>query len=400
MEFGPIVRVILRNKIRFGLIVLQIAITLAVVTNAINMILAERTRMLRPSGFDDDNIMWVRSKPFAAAFKDRPYRLASAAADLRELATIPGIVAAANTNFLPWQGGGSSGSMKAAGAPGGTFQVQTYVTTPGIINTLGVHMVEGRDLRETDIDDDPNSKHNTVIISRDMERLLFGSRSAVGQQMIEGDGATTDTIVGVFDPFYNPYGFPIEKYGVFYCGHVSYGGAVFLVRTKPGAMKSVAAQIEKRLVAINDGRNVEIKTISEIKSNYFNESRIIIGGMMAVIVLIIIVTGLGIVGVTSFAVTERTKQIGTRRALGATKPAIVRYFLVENWMITTFGATLGLAFAYGLNILLVTTTEAAKLDWHLIAVGIALLWTLCILATLAPAIRAASLPPVIATRAV
>ena len=69
-------------------------------------------------------------------------------------------------------------------------------------------------------------------------------------------------------------------------------------------------------------------------------------------------------------------------------------------MITTFGALLGLAFAYGLNILLVTMTQAVKLDWRLIAGGIALLWTLCILATLAPAMRAASLSPVIATRAV
>jgi len=165
-------------------------------------------------------------------------------------------------------------------------------------------------------------------------------------------------------------------------------------------MKSVSSQIEKRLVAINDGRNVELKTISEIKDLYFSESRIVIGGMVAVILLIIIVTGLGIVGVTSFAVTERTRQIGTRRALGATKPAIVRYFLVENWMITTFGATLGLAFAYALNILLVTTTQAVKLDWHLIAAGIAMLWALCIVATLAPAWRAASVPPVIATKAV
>jgi len=78
MEFGPIVRAILRNKIRFGLIVLQIAITLAVVSNAISMILAERARMLRPSGFDDANLLWVRSKPYAAAFGECGYRIASA----------------------------------------------------------------------------------------------------------------------------------------------------------------------------------------------------------------------------------------------------------------------------------------------------------------------------------
>lgn len=398
MEFGPIARALIRNKVRFGLIVLQIAITLAVVTNAINMILAERAKMLRPSGFDDHNLMWVYSKPFATAFGERGYRISSAEADLREIKTIPGVKAVVNTFFIPWQGGGSSGAVKVAGGDNAPHQTQEYGTTPGLMETLGTQIVDGRDLRETDIDDDPNSKTATIIVSRGLERLLFGNGSAVGRQLL--DGSTTYSIVGVFDPFYNPYGFPIHEYAMFYAGHSSFGGASFLVRTEPGAMKSVAQEIPKRLVKANDGRNVDVKSIDELKTQYFIESRIIIGGMTAVIILLLLVTGLGIVGVTAFAVTERTRQIGTRRALGATRPAIVRYFLVENWMITSFGSVLGLALAYVLNYLLVTNAQAVKLDWRILAVGIALLWIQTIAATLAPAIRAAAVPPVIATRAV
>src|SRR5581483_12377313 len=100
MEFGPIARAIIRNKIRFGLIVLQMAITLAVVVNAISMILAERAKMLRPSGFDDENLMWVYSKPFATAFGERAYRITSADQDLRELRAIPGVKAVVNTFFI------------------------------------------------------------------------------------------------------------------------------------------------------------------------------------------------------------------------------------------------------------------------------------------------------------
>ncbi|HKB78327.1 MAG TPA: cell division protein FtsX, partial [Thermoanaerobaculia bacterium] len=83
MEFGPIARALIRNKVRFGLIVLQIAITLAVVVNAINMILAQRALMLRPSGFDDANLLWVNTRPFADAFGERGYRIAADEADLR-----------------------------------------------------------------------------------------------------------------------------------------------------------------------------------------------------------------------------------------------------------------------------------------------------------------------------
>jgi putative ABC transport system permease protein len=140
--------------------------------------------------------------------------------------------------------------------------------------------------------------------------------------------------------------------------------------------------------------------VSEVKSQYFTQNQIVIGAMSMVIVLIIIVTGLGIVGVTSFSVTERTRQIGTRRALGATKPAIVRYFLMENWIITNSGLILGVALAYGLNYLLVTQTSGVKLDWRYVIAGVVLLWAQGIVATLMPATRAAAVPPVIATRTV
>ena len=71
MEFGPIVRALSRNRMRVLLIVLQIAITLAVIVNAVTMIVANRAKMQQPSGFDDDNLLWVRSKPFAEAFNER-----------------------------------------------------------------------------------------------------------------------------------------------------------------------------------------------------------------------------------------------------------------------------------------------------------------------------------------
>jgi len=169
---------------------------------------------------------------------------------------------------------------------------------------------------------------------------------------------------------------------------------------EPGMMKQVAPMVEKRLIATNEGRNVDLQPIPQVKSKYFRQNQIVIAAMGMVIFLIVVVTGLGIVGVTSFAVTERTRQIGTRRALGATKHAIVRYFLMENWIITNSGLLLGIALAYGLNYLLVTNTSGVKLDWRYVVAGVVLLWTQGVLATLAPAMRAATVSPVIATRTV
>jgi putative ABC transport system permease protein len=399
MEFGPIVRALSRNRMRVLLIVLQIGITLAVIANAVTMIKANRDKMQKESGFDDNHLLWVYSKPFAEQFNERSFRVTTTQADLRALSGVPGIKALANTNFIPWQGGGSSGEVKAAGGDGTMIRTQIYFTSPNIVDTLGVHIVSGRTLRESDVDLDPNTTHNTVIVSRALEQLAFKGKSAVGQQFLEADG-TTDTIVGVFDKFYNPYGWPIHEYTYFAAGLVARGGARFLVRVEQGKFAQVIPQIEKRLLQVNDGRNVEFKTIDEVKKQYFTENRIVIGAMTAVIILLVIVTGLGIVGVTSFSVTERRKQIGTRRALGATKPAILRYFLLENWIITNSGLLLGIALAYALNFVLVTKAGGDKLDWRFVAAGVVLLWLQGLFATLAPATRAAAVSPVIATRTV
>jgi putative ABC transport system permease protein len=398
MEIGPIIRALGRNKIRFLLIVVQIAITLAVVTNAITMIRSESEKMSKKSGFDDENIVWVRTKPFAPGFKDLPYRISVVNADLRAIQGIPGVVAVANTNFLPWQGGGSSGEVAAGGGDKSKFRTQVYYNTPGILDTLGVHLVSGRPLRDADLDDDPNSKApSTAIISRDLEKLVFKGQSAVGKQLLE-TGDTVVNVVGVFDPFYNPYGWPIHEYAVLYAGHVSRRGAQFLVRVKPGTMSQVVPLIEKRMLQANNGRNIDMKMISEIKDQYFAEGKIVRAGMSGVIALIVLVTGLGIVGVTSFSVTERRKQIGTRRALGATKASVLRYFLLENWIVTNAGLMLGVIAAYGLNILLVTKTGGAKLNWQYVAVAVLLLWLQGIIATMIPAMRATRFSPVIATK--
>ena len=98
--------------------------------------------------------------------------------------------------------------------------------------------------------------------------------------------------------------------------------------------------------------------------------------------------------------TQRTRQIGTRRALGATKGDIVRYFLVENWMITTIGLAIGAALTFGLNIALVNIADAPKLDWPLLLAGMALLWLTGIAAALVPALRATNVAPEVATRTV
>ncbi|MEA2337260.1 MAG: putative transport system permease protein [Thermoanaerobaculia bacterium] len=400
MPFGPIIRAMRHNRMRFAFIIIEIAITLAIVTNAVNMILDERKKMLQQSGFDDDNLVSIAYQPFAPEFKEESYVEALVQKDMRAIHSIPGVKAVATTYFLPWQGGGSSGVWKSDGF-NGKFQAQLYAARGEIFQTLGVKVTQGRAFVETDTPKETNVPTRVTIISRALAKKLWGNANPIGRVITNGEGGTPRTVIGIIDDFYNPYAWNIGEFVLFTPGRAyDSSGAVFLVRTEPGAMKSVMAQLEPRLLAVNPGRVFRSQTIAELKDQYFSGGKLVIRTMTGIIIILVFITALGIMGISSLAVTERTKQIGTRRALGATRGDILRHFLLENWLVTTAGLILGLIGAYGLNVLLVSKLSDVKLSWELVAGGMVLLWMNGLLSTVPAAMRATLVPPSIATRSV
>src|SRR5438445_4134383 len=391
MELGPILRAMRRNKTRIGLIVFEVALTLAIVVNCIRMIAEARTKMVRPSGFADEEIVSVRSTPFEKPFREETYRDNSRRADLDAIRALPGVTAVSNTYFLPWQGGGSSTEMRPQGSKGEMFRTQIYNADESTLDTLGVRVVEGRTFTRDDVDRDtarlrklyagprelgadsrPREKFTQdVVVSQAFAKLVFGDGSALGRMVEDSDGDTY-RIIGTIDSFYNPYGWPIHEYAVFYANaaHNYEGGTPYLIRTEKGQTAALLKPIEDKLLATNNGRNVKVTSLDEVKRNYFAAQQIVVTMMSGVIVLLVLVTSLGIVGLTSFSVAERTRQIGTRRALGARKADILRQFLLENWLITTMGLTLGVALAYGLNVGLVNLVSGTKLRGGLVAGGV------------------------------
>lgn len=400
MHFGPILRAMRHNRARFALIVIEIAITLAIVTNCVNMILNERQQMLRKSGFDDDNLLSVSFSPFAPEFKEQSYTDQVVMTDLRALRAMPGVKSVTATYMLPWAGGGSSGTFRAEGYPD-KFQAQSYPVYGKIVETLGAKLVRGREFTEQDVPSDPNTSPSVTIISEALAKKLWGDADPLGKVFLSNEGGSPRTVVGVIGDFYNPYAWNIGEY-VRYSPSRWWdsGGANYLVRTEPGALRAVAPQIESLLVKSNAGRMIRVRTIPEMKEQFFSNGRLVVTAMSAVIVALVFVTALGILGITSLAVSERTRQIGTRRALGATRRDIIRHFVAENWIVTTIGLALGVLATYALNYALVTQLTDAKLPWYLVVVGMVLLWVNGIVATIPPALRAASVAPSIATRSV
>jgi putative ABC transport system permease protein len=174
----------------------------------------------------------------------------------------------------------------------------------------------------------------------------------------------------------------------------------YFVRAEPGSRDEVMQQVEQ-LLSQNRDRLVRIvRSMEEQKRRTYSSDIAMVRLLSGVVVILSAVTGLGIVGLAWFSVSQRRKQIGTRRALGATQTDIMRYFMIENWLVTSMGLVLGVAGALTLNWFLDTEYQTGRIPLYYLPLGIVLLWLLGQAAVLIPARRAARIPPALATRSV
>jgi putative ABC transport system permease protein len=192
---------------------------------------------------------------------------------------------------------------------------------------------------------------------------------------------------------------PAGEYSVILPVRMSYPFSRYVIRAQPGQIERVLK--DAREAVAKSGPNpvwTFTRTVGEDRYNRYRNDRAMAWMLVAISVLLLLVTVSGIVGMTALRVAQRRKQIGVRRALGARWRDILRYFIVENVIITTGGIVAGLLLALALNRFLMAQAGMARLPLEYLAFGAAALWTLGICAVYGPASRAASISPAIATR--
>jgi len=415
MELGPILRSMLRNKIAVGLLVVEIAFTMAVVVNCLNLVLSNNERMSIPTGIAEEEILVLRIRSHGDAFNEDEFLRQVIDQDLALIRSEPGVVDATPMSPTPLQGGGSSTQLKAVGRPDDELvRAPQYRLDEHFLATLGLELVAGRNFEPGDIplpqpppeegEEPPPPRYDNIIVTQDLADALFPDGNALGQQTTgAGGGDVGDTIVGIVGYMYTPYDqgkSGMETRILFYPRKPGSRASVrYLVRTEPSAFDGLFTGLEERLTTVNRDRVISTEGLLEVKRRGVFMNQIIVQILTVIIVLLLLVTSIGIFGMTSFAVTKRTRQIGTRRALGATRFAIVRLFLVENGLITAFGAGIGLVVAFLINQMIVSQADSvASLSAGLIVAGLLLLFGIGLLSTLIPALRGARIPPAVASR--
>lgn len=403
MEIGPIWRAMMRNKTGAILIALQIAVTMAIMVNAVSIMQERAKQMARPSGVDEQNIFFLTSVGFADDFNEK----VTIEEDLRALRALPGVVNAIQTNSVPLMGGGWSMSLQTE--PGeeidGTGTALYFVDEHGM-DTFGLKLHSGRNFNASEIEwreEGTNQWPDVAMITVAMAEALFpdNAESAVGKTVYINSNEPI-TIVGLIEQMQAPWnGWDGVERVMLTPSHTQFGGTRYIIRAEPGMRDALMPKVEALLADNNKGRILlGMRTMEETRERSYRADSAIITILTFTIVLLIIITSLGIVGLASFSVNRRTKQIGTRRALGASKVAILRYFMTENFLISFVGVAIGAALTIGLNIVMIESFSLTRIAWYLIPVAMLMLLLVGQVAVFGPARRAASVPPAVATRTV
>ena len=405
MEFGPILSSLRRNKVGATLIALQIALTLGVLCNALFIIEQQTARSRTPSGIADESSVFIVSNQWAGASGDLAAREKTDLATLRALPEVADATVSADQPLggrLIGVGISIHPENPRSGGGSAVFTVDDHA-----LNTLGLRLLAGRNFRPEDIVvahgfGDNYSSLSGVIVTRELARALDPSGNVLGRTASIVPGGMTAPIIGV-----------VERLAASqFAGDSAYAGhsvlfpllwvdsnVLYLVRAKPGQLAAAMRAAPNGLNKVNRQRTIlDVQSFADARHDFYRGAR---GEsvLMAVISAILLgVTAFGITGLTSYWVSQRRRQIGIRRALGATAGSILRYFQTENLLIVGAGSALGIALGMAGNLWMVRSIALTRLPLLYLIVGTTVVLALGQIAVLWPALRAAAVPPALAAR--
>ena len=395
-----------QGRIRGTLVITEIALALVLLAGAGLM-----TRsFVRMRGVD----LGFRPENVVAMTIDLPSARYSTAASMRDfhqrvlerLTATPAVNAAGAVNWRPLGGALVSGDFRIEGARPipSRLNVDKPSVSPGYFAAIGIRLVRGRDFTALDDGRGPG----VVIISESVARRFWPGENPVGRRISMADDPTPQdwlTIVGVVNDvvqqdvkspaapaIYQPLA---QASHPFFLGHMT-----FLARTT-GSSAAIASAMRDIVREVDRNQPIEnLATMSTLISETTAESRFqtqLLGTFSALAVLL---AAIGVYGVLAYAVTERTREIGIRIALGGTSGDVLTMVLGRTLRLVTPGVVLGVAGALlGTRVLTKLLFGVRPDDPITFAVVAAALVVVALVAALAPARRASRVDPLIALKA-
>jgi putative ABC transport system permease protein len=403
MDILPILSSLRHNKTGALLIGLQIALTLAIVANSVFIVQTYMRQIQTPSGLDEANI-FTMSNEWVTGTEEEV--VAHTQEDVAALRSLPGVVDAEATGAFPLCGCGGLYYLELKDEKRDKYHqigIDTYLVDDHALAAYGLRLVAGRWFTPTEVGmarftnpDIPAA----AVVTRQLANELFPAGNALGQ-LVSVVREKPSRIVGILEAATSTH-FDAYRQGDAAFVPLDYRFATinYVVRTRQGDQLRVLQIAQDTLYALNRERVIKnVQPFAETRRHVTLDKRTT-GVMLSVVCAVLLtVTVFGIIGLTQLWVTQRRRHIGMRRALGARRRDILVYFLTENLLIAGAGCALGIVLGLASNTWLRTKMyEVGPMSPAYICSGALLLLGLSQAAVLWPAIRAASVPPAIATR--
>ncbi len=404
LHIKPIISSLLRSKSGPILLFLQMMLSVAIIANASSIINQRLELMQRESGIDETKVLSFRVNNFS----ENTDHKAQNKRDQQLLRDLPNVINVTSTNMFPLSGGGWTTGLLDKPDPNDegvkrTPQSAQYMGNEHFVDTLGLKIVEGRNFYPEETLHDQSDSNQKVIVSKPLADAYWGDESPVGKILYHGNDSPIE-VIGVVAKLQGAW-VDADHLNNSIIFNTDFGSLVandmYLVRANESDISELKQQIKDVLLAENPDRVlVDFHTIRELRNISYQNDELMVNVLSTVIVLLLLISSLGLSGMVMFNVQRRTKQIGTRRALGATKQDIINQFLIENYLICLAAGGLGGLFAIQLGHQLMKHYSLPSLDLVYPLMTIVGLFIVTTIAVLLPARKAAAISPAIATRSV
>lgn len=396
---GHLFKMVWNRKRANALVAIEIGIAFLVLFAVVSLTAWSAGNYRRPLGFTWQNILNVKINARSSSddtwgpdLVETTRRLVQAA---REFPEVEGVAA---TLSPPYAFNNNLGGFTHAGR---SFECSLNEGTDNFKDLMGLSLVSGRWFTE----EDNGANFKPIVINEALARLLFGADNPLGKRLREpAEGEREERVVGVISDFRRAGEFSGAEYVVFYRANLDDSRANLddpgarpprnlLVRLKPGTPRAFEERLAGKLQSVAREYSFEVSPLSELREtmSMFRRAPIVAAGVVAAFLMLMV--GLGLTGVLWQNVTQRTKEIGLRRAKGATQTDIHVLVLGELFVITSIGIVLGAVVALQLPLLGLLGTVGGKVYAISFGVSIVILYSLTMLCGLYPSALAARIQP-------
>ena len=389
-----------KQRARSALVVGQVAVALVLLVGA-GLLLKSLERLRSANlGFNPSHLMTAAVALPDAAYHDDAKQIVLYRSVIEDLKTKPGVITAAAAEPVPFNSDHGTGSFQIEGRPGlpgdpGPHGYRGYIS-PRYFDALRIPILEGCDFTDAD----RTGTQPVTIIDENLARKYWPNGSAIGKRLRNGDHSPWATVVGVVKHI-KAYSFDAgDIRGIYYMPiyqqPVSYMN--FLVRTagNPHAMAAVIAQAvhsQDPSQAVFDAATPLERIDKALGPQEFAMKLLSIFAGAA-----LLLSAIGLYGVISFSAGRRTREIGIRSALGASRWQVIAMIARQGFRLTILGLAFGCAIAWIAVKGISSSFEYVSLDWSTAFLAVLLLSLVALLAALVPAWRATHIDPLSALR--